>query len=209
MNCRRAVSRLSAYLDGELTGQEMMLVRRHLSSCEACSTELAGIREVKMSLSELTPATPDDEFLGHIFQGLDNVTASPKGIRLFWDMHRVSLTNSFNKAGLAAAVCSLLFIAVYFTNGGMENGKIQYPGNQNMVMADFVSGKFAGMSTNSDVPYSIGNDKPLPVITSETPYSYCRSQCAKRSNKSNAPLASEKNPYIDPRIVVTANALYQ
>ncbi len=209
MNCRRAVSRLSAYLDGELTGQEMLLVRRHLSSCEACSTELAGIREVKMSLSELTPATPDDEFLGHIFQGLDNVTASPNGIRLFWDMHRVSLTGSFTKAGLATALCSLLFIAVYFTNGGMGSGKIQYTGNQNMAMADFISGKFAGMSVDSDVPYSIGNDKPLPVITSETPYSYCRSQCAKRSNRSDVSLASEKNPYIDPHIAVADDTLYQ
>jgi len=200
---------LSAYLDGELTGQEMLLIRRHLTDCEACSKELADIREIKMSLSELRPAVPSDDFLANIFQGLDNVSSNASGMHTFWEMHKLSFANGFTKAGLATCLCSILFLALYVTSGGPGGSRIQYIGNQNMAMVNFVSSKFVGLSSNSDVPYAISNDKPLPVITSETPYSYCRSQCARRSNKTDVPGTAEKNPYIDPHIVVTANALYQ
>ena len=39
MNCRNVLHKLSAYIDGELTGAEMLSIRSHLSKCSDCSRE--------------------------------------------------------------------------------------------------------------------------------------------------------------------------
>ena len=49
---------LSAWLDGELTGEERAAADRHLAACEMCRTELAaveGARSAVRSLPQLSP----------------------------------------------------------------------------------------------------------------------------------------------------------
>lgn len=196
-------------MDGELTGQEMLLLRRHLDGCKACSTELVDIRNVKISISELTPAIPRDEFFGNIIESLDHTASSPGELSYLWDMHRFKLINGFAKAGLAVALCSLMFLGFNFVRSGAGSSNIRYTGSQNMAMIESNSGKIVGMLDVQDEPYSISNNKPLPVISNKTPYSYCRSQCESRATRANVPAAVEENPYIEPHIVVTGNALYQ
>ena len=43
--------RLSEYLDGGITGEEVVALERHLSECEACRTALAELRAVRLLLS--------------------------------------------------------------------------------------------------------------------------------------------------------------
>jgi len=43
--------RLSEYLDGGITGEEVVALERHLSECEACRTALAELRAVRLRLS--------------------------------------------------------------------------------------------------------------------------------------------------------------
>ena len=50
--CEEVFARLDDYLDRELTGEEMRLVREHLATCAACASEyrfeagvLEGVRE--------------------------------------------------------------------------------------------------------------------------------------------------------------------
>lgn len=60
MNCPRCQSQISAYVDGELTGQEMLLMRRHLADCSECSQALAEDRQVRGLLAGMArPAAPD------------------------------------------------------------------------------------------------------------------------------------------------------
>ena len=50
-NCEHVRSLFSDYLDGALTGHEMMAVSSHLESCKACKAEFAGWRTMQHSLA--------------------------------------------------------------------------------------------------------------------------------------------------------------
>lgn len=67
MNCRNCRACLSAYLDGELTGTEMLRVREHVGRCQPCRDELEGFRSLKRALGEmaapLPPASLEDRIL--------------------------------------------------------------------------------------------------------------------------------------------------
>lgn len=53
-----APDRLSAYLDGELIGDDVSRVERHLEDCPACRAELAGLRRVVRQLERTRRAAP-------------------------------------------------------------------------------------------------------------------------------------------------------
>jgi anti-sigma factor RsiW len=55
-------SLLSAYLDSELNGYEMLAVREHLSRCNDCADERESLRSVKLMLSSLPQREPRAEF---------------------------------------------------------------------------------------------------------------------------------------------------
>lgn len=53
MNCKGLSSLLSPYLDGELSGREMRLVREHLGRCDSCLRELEAIRAIKAAVCSM------------------------------------------------------------------------------------------------------------------------------------------------------------
>jgi mycothiol system anti-sigma-R factor len=58
MSCKSVQSKLSAYLDGEMSGTEMMNIRAHVNQCRACQSELEGLKSVQMILRGM-PAGPE------------------------------------------------------------------------------------------------------------------------------------------------------
>jgi len=62
VNCRRVSNLLSAYLDAELTGAEMLEIRAHLDRCPACQAEHQALRQTKHLLSSLALRAPRAEF---------------------------------------------------------------------------------------------------------------------------------------------------
>jgi anti-sigma factor RsiW len=58
MVCGRVSNLLSAYLDRELTGAEMLSVRRHLSHCPACRAEHDAVARVRRLLGALPAVEP-------------------------------------------------------------------------------------------------------------------------------------------------------
>lgn len=58
MNCRYVQSRLSAYLDCELSGQEQQQIRSHLEQCIECSLELESLRSTKKLLRQMPVVIP-------------------------------------------------------------------------------------------------------------------------------------------------------
>lgn len=58
MNCTRIQSMVSAYLDGELHGDDMWLVRDHCSQCADCASELEAMRRVKSAGKRLARVEP-------------------------------------------------------------------------------------------------------------------------------------------------------
>ncbi len=61
LNCRKASSLLSAYIDRELTGAEMLDIRAHVEECEGCRAEQESLSHTKRLLSSLTYTTPRAE----------------------------------------------------------------------------------------------------------------------------------------------------
>src|SRR5262245_49709729 len=58
MVCGRVSNLLSAYLDRELTGAEMLSVQRPRSRCPACSAEREAISQVRRLLGSLEAVEP-------------------------------------------------------------------------------------------------------------------------------------------------------
>jgi len=58
MVCGRVSNLLSAYLDRELTGADMLVIRRHLSGCAACRAEHEALGQVRRLLGALPAAEP-------------------------------------------------------------------------------------------------------------------------------------------------------
>lgn len=60
MTCRCANSRLSAFLDGELSGHEMLQVREHIAHCPECAAEFHAIRELKQFVGAMKAPEPSE-----------------------------------------------------------------------------------------------------------------------------------------------------
>lgn len=54
MNCSKIQNLLSAYMDGELAGEEQLQIRRHLAECYTCSQEHESLLTTKRMISSLS-----------------------------------------------------------------------------------------------------------------------------------------------------------
>jgi hypothetical protein len=90
MNCRYVQSRLSAYLDFELSGDEQQLIRSHLETCIECSCEYESLRRTKQLLRQIPtvkPHTGPEQVLLRVRQAPPVATRPAWGIR--WHPPRV------------------------------------------------------------------------------------------------------------------------
>ena len=73
MNCRRISNLISAYIDGELTGVEMLEIRRHFDECQSCLLQYESLRHTKQLLSHLSYAKPRMGLADRICTQLDYI----------------------------------------------------------------------------------------------------------------------------------------
>ena len=120
MNCRRVSSLLSAYLDAELTGAEMLEVRAHLEACCTCRAEHESLQQTKHLLASLALRAPRPEFEALLRADLERAVSCPLALRwlpaswlLAWRDGAVALSLPRPRPLLAAAALSLttLFLA--------------------------------------------------------------------------------------------------
>ena len=62
MNCRYVQARLSAYIDGELAGSEMLAIRSHVGRCRDCEREEGELRAFKRVLGSMPSVMPSEGF---------------------------------------------------------------------------------------------------------------------------------------------------
>jgi hypothetical protein len=55
MTCAETRVRLSSYLDGAVTGQQMQATREHLASCQKCSAEFGLLQQTQQLVTALGP----------------------------------------------------------------------------------------------------------------------------------------------------------
>ncbi|MGI6295913.1 MAG: anti-sigma factor family protein [Armatimonadota bacterium] len=77
MNCRRVVNLISAYVDGELTGAEMLDIRSHLRECPDCAEEYESIRATKLMVARLNTITPRADLAASIMHRLNQINTPP------------------------------------------------------------------------------------------------------------------------------------
>jgi predicted anti-sigma-YlaC factor YlaD len=70
MNCKMALSRLSAFQDGELSLPQSRELERHLKKCASCRSEWAACQDLLGNLCRLTTPVPAPDFSSRVMAGL-------------------------------------------------------------------------------------------------------------------------------------------
>jgi anti-sigma factor RsiW len=81
MNCGRISNQLSAYIDCELTGDEMRQIRRHLSDCDRCRAEHEALLQLKTMLGRLSATAPHTGFVAATLHRFAGRPASSRRLR--------------------------------------------------------------------------------------------------------------------------------
>jgi hypothetical protein len=103
VNCRRVRSQLSAYVDNELTGYEMFVLRDHLSHCRECRDEHYSLKTMKYLLSALPEKEPNPEWVAFLAESFSRPAPSfAQRLLIYWER------------SLSAAA------SLFVTNGGQE-----------------------------------------------------------------------------------------
>ena len=119
VNCRRVNSLLSAYLDAELTGVEMLEIRAHTDACASCRAEIESLRATKRLLSSLRSRVPRQEFEALLCSEAERAShplyrfqsswllAWREGVVVFPRSRPLAATAALSLAGLLLATASL------------------------------------------------------------------------------------------------------
>ena len=105
MNCRYVQSRLSAYLDFELSGAEQQQIRSHLEVCMECSSEFESLRRTKQLLKQMPVVKPrscPEQVLLRVRHSSPVASRPPFGVR--WHVPRF-----WQYAGGLALASALIF----------------------------------------------------------------------------------------------------
>lgn len=101
MSCRNAQVLLSAYIDGELAGGEMMRVREHLRSCPECRSEFEEVRAVKTMLGNTGEVEVPTGLEERLMAAVMSQEAPARAERPIWGW---ALASSFAAAAIALAL---------------------------------------------------------------------------------------------------------
>lgn len=148
MNCKSVQNHLSAYIDGELAGSEMLVVRQHVLECAACSGEAEEIRRLKALIANTNQCTPPADFeerlVAHVFRAEKARAASG------WRAH-------IGLAGVAVAAAAAAFFVA-----SQVSGPVKQPSANDVAYSSEMT---------SDQAYFYGMD-PLGGPTPVVPASY-------------------------------------
>lgn len=127
MNCHRVRSLVSAYVDGELPGVEMLAIRHHLAECTECTKEYESILNLKRLFGRLQPKRPRTDLAAKICQSLDQL-AQPSHDRWITVLTRY-LQPLPSRIRIAAAGLAVLSALLVIRVGGSTQSNILQPGN--------------------------------------------------------------------------------
>lgn len=174
MNCRHVVNLLSAYVDGELTGTEMLEIRRHVSTCSECADEYQAVLFTKRAVSRLGAVAPREDFVLKLMASLDEVQVTPYQ-RAINSIARL-FHKKFNPAA-AALTASGLAIVIMSANGmmgGFVNQSSQMsvmPIGSSVAQASFVPEVHTGANYSEAI-------RPLAVASDSGPLTTARIEFA-------------------------------
>ena len=150
MNCHRVSSLISAYIDGELTGVEMLEIRRHFDDCQSCSLQYESLRETKQMLARLSYTEPRAGLADRICSQLDCVRV-PGYQRLLNRMISYGRTRVTPVAASCAALGAVLMFLASNPTKVPELVTVSKPSSYSVIL-----------------PLQQANYDPTPVISMRT-----------------------------------------
>lgn len=121
MECPRASSLLSQYIDGDLSPEVRRMLDEHLAGCEKCSSELREIARTVQALNSLERAAAPQGFLGRVHTRVHESSPARKFFRsLFSPIHV--------KVPLEAVGVGIAVLLVIFAHQGNVSMKEKAPG---------------------------------------------------------------------------------
>ena len=119
MNCHKVQSLISAYVDCEIPGVEMLAVRQHLSECAECNSEYECLLRVKRAFGSLDPQVPSPALAERIFLRLDQLAEAPQNH--FFSSLRKHLTFFPGRLRFAAASMGAIAVLLTIRSGQIYN----------------------------------------------------------------------------------------
>lgn len=103
MNCRKANNLISAYIDGELSGVEHIMVREHLDQCADCREEYDTLVSMKRTLASIKMQAPRTELPSQIMARIHAEAGASQSASLpRWEIGIPPKRKLFYGAGLTA-----------------------------------------------------------------------------------------------------------
>jgi hypothetical protein len=119
MNCVRAKSLLSPYLDGMLTGNEMLALSGHFKSCAQCYREYLALRQAQQLLTRVGRRKAPEDLALKLRLAISREPAEARHHR--FDGHWIRVENALRAfmvpatVGLASAVVIFGFLMGFFS----------------------------------------------------------------------------------------------
>jgi len=119
MNCHKVQSLISAYVDCELSGHEMLAIRQHLSECPECNAEFQSLFQVKRALGRLNSKHPHPDLAERICRRLDLVKRPIPWHKQVFQNVQDYVHSIHPRFGWAAVCLGLLAVSMVFRGGLM------------------------------------------------------------------------------------------
>lgn len=171
MNCRKAIRRLPAYLDHELSRRDVSELERHLEVCVFCSTELAALRGTSRMLDEWKGISPRRCYASGVITQIiaeERGVAGNDGVRVRF-LQRQWFSALFRTA---AAMMFLLGVALFSLHIPTTR---DVPGEMSLWEVDAVPPAKALLGVDVDylkpseyVLFQSGMDRPTPFVTTSS-----------------------------------------
>ncbi len=108
MNCKNIQALLSAFVDGELTGHQMLEIRSHVADCRCCREEETEMRLLKSLLTATPVIEPSDDFEERLISAVFKHEVQPEPLTYF---QSASLLGGISLVAAALTLLVLNFIA--------------------------------------------------------------------------------------------------
>jgi anti-sigma factor RsiW len=163
MNCQKVQNLISAYVDSELPGLEMLAIRHHLSECPECNGEYESLLSIKRALGSLQPKHLSDELASQVCRRLDQAYP-PISERFLSSLRRRMIAHPV-RFGLAAVGVSTFAVLMIFQ--ALETNPDEYvftPASQSasmVISAEQNSASLFPVNTWAEAAYP----KPKPAMS--------------------------------------------
>ena len=113
MNCNRARSLFSSYLDGAVPGRQMQAIAQHLGECVACRSEYAAWQRAQQLVSSLGPKPAPPELALRLRVAISQAAVQGaqhrfQGLLVRWQ----NLANTFMLPATAGLISAVIFFGV-------------------------------------------------------------------------------------------------